>query len=198
MGYGLASSPISLALRARLSPKPIALAGHRHHSACTAYKLERFQSKRDVIDQKIPSENPWLVKSLLCIDMIDYPRKTFKELLGMLTGLKRAFLRMHVGLLSGYSPKIVRKVLGRAFYPLARKNVLALNQMASLARKNECTLKIKTRLPIYSSASLVISEEIQRPGRSKATLSIDRRILSRFFSKSHPLISAYTSASRSR
>lgn len=55
----------------------------------------------------------------------------------MLTGLKRAFLRMHVGLLSEYSPKIVRKVLRRAFYPLARKNVLALDQMASLARKNK-------------------------------------------------------------
>ena len=135
MGYGLASSPISLALRARLSPKPIALAGHRHHSACTAYKLEQIQSKRDVIDQKIPSENPWLVKSLWCIDMIDYPRKTFKGLLGMLTRLIGAFLRMHVGLLDRYSPKIVRKVLRRAFYPLARKNVLALNQMASLARK---------------------------------------------------------------
>lgn len=55
----------------------------------------------------------------------------------MLTGLKRAFLRMHVGLLSGYSPRIVRKALGRAFYPLARKNILALNQMTSLARKNK-------------------------------------------------------------
>ena len=53
----------------------------------------------------------------------------------MLTRLIGAFLRMHVGLLDRYSPKIVRKVLRRAFYPLARKNVLALNQMASLARK---------------------------------------------------------------
>ena len=46
MGYGLASSPISLALRARLPPKPIALAGHRHHSACQAYKLERLGAKK--------------------------------------------------------------------------------------------------------------------------------------------------------
>ena len=61
MGYGLASSPISLALWARLPPKSIALTGHRHHSACTAYKLEQIQSKREVIDQKNASEDSWLV-----------------------------------------------------------------------------------------------------------------------------------------
>jgi hypothetical protein len=47
--------------------------------------------------------------------------------------------------------------------------------------------------------SFAISEEIQRPGAwSKATSSMDRRILSRFFSKSQPLSSAYSSASRSK
>ena len=44
MGYGLASSPISLTLWARQTPKSIALTGHRHHSACTAYKLERLSA----------------------------------------------------------------------------------------------------------------------------------------------------------
>jgi len=119
-----------------LLPQPLRW-GNGYAPRSIAYKLERIQSKRDVIDQKIASENPWLVKSLLCIDMIDYPRKTFKGLLGMLTGLIGAFLRMHVGLLNGYSPKIVRKVLRRAFYPLARKNVPSANRKAALARKNE-------------------------------------------------------------
>lgn len=113
-----------------LLPQPLRW-GNGYAPRSIAYKLD------SVIDQKIPSESPCLVKSLLLIDMIDYPRKTFKGRIGMLTGLKRAFLRMHVGLLSEYSPKIVRKVLRRAFYPLARKNVLALDQMTGLARKNK-------------------------------------------------------------
>lgn len=50
-----------------------------------------------------------------------------------------------------------------------------------------------------SSISLAISEEIHRPGsKSRATWIMLRRTSCRHFSKSHPLISAYSSANRSR
>lgn len=69
--------------------------------------------------------------------MVDYPRKTIKGFLGVLTELKTAFRRMHVGRSGGYSSKIGRKVLRRAFYPLARKNIPSDNRKDVLARKTK-------------------------------------------------------------
>ena len=139
--------------------------------------------------------------------MIDYPRKTFKGLLGMLTGLLGAFLRMHVGLLDRYSPKIVRKVLRRAFYRLARKNVPSANRKARLARKKRMNLENQDPAPdlqvgvinrsifYCSSASLAISEEIQRPGSmSRATRSWHSANFCLVVSKSKLWAMAYSSA----
>lgn len=67
--------------------------------------------------------------------MVDYPRERSKRVLGMLTELKTAFRRMHIGRSGGYSSKIGRKVLRRAFYPLARKIIPSDNRKDVLARK---------------------------------------------------------------